>query len=264
MFDIMGLNKYYYEIIGGSRGVSYLNNPGYRPLGFFGNPNEVAFVLSLSVLMVAGEKEIYRKSFRFLYFLLVFYSLYLTGSRTALIALALAFFPYLYLPRVRLNRVFMAILLVLIFMVMYALGFLPDRFYNFSSLIDRVNTVWYDAFLIVLDSFPFGVGRASLNSTIDNEYIEIFLRGGLFVFLIYIIFLLSMFLIFWNRERGRLVNPAGLSIIIFVSIYGFSVSIGFTAFNIYMLFTFILVFSRYSYLIGLERKKKPHIGNVAE
>lgn len=253
MHDIMGLNKYYYELIGGSRGVSYLNNPGYRPLGVYGNPNEVAFVLSLSALMVAGERKIYLKSFCVLYFIFVFYSLYLTGSRTALIALSLSFFPYLYLPRVRLDRICVAILFLFFFVVTYAIGFLPERFYNFGSFIDRVNIVWHDAFLILLDTFPFGVGRASLNSTIDNEYIEIFLRGGLLVFLVYIFFLLSMVLIFSKREKITLVNPAGLSMIIFVATYGVAISIGFTAFNIYMLFSFILFFSRYSYLVGLEK-----------
>ncbi len=205
---VIGLCQYYSIL-----GLDTLTAPYYsegrlwsvniRMFGTFINPNTYGTFLSIGLVFGVGlmvfSKTLFRKVLFFAFFLLLFWALILTESRTALITLFLGlitfFLAYSYFIQ---KNLFRALLPLVAFTVLFLILFLllrSDLVTRFSALLNVMEDeswqirlfAWYVNFQVFLDSWLFGYGPSlhQFTPTVDNEYLLILRRYGILGFLIY-------------------------------------------------------------------------------
>src|SRR5690554_6116753 len=81
-FNVWGVKDFLYPIINQNRGELYVDFGVSRVLGTYGNPNEVAFVLGISLLCLYSIRERFGYLLYFLLLSIIVLGLIATGSRT--------------------------------------------------------------------------------------------------------------------------------------------------------------------------------------
>lgn len=206
---VIGLCQYYSLF-----GLDTLTAPYYsegrlwsvniRMFGTFINPNTYGTFLAIGmvfgVALMALSTTLFRKIIFFAFFLLLFWALILTESRTALVSLFLGLITFFVSYNHFIHKnLFRALFPLLAFSILFVLLFLLLR----SDLVDRFSTLlnimddqswqirlfaWYVNLRVFLDSWLLGYGPSlhQFSPIVDNEYLLILRRYGILGFLIYL------------------------------------------------------------------------------
>jgi len=186
-----------------------------RVVGTMGNPNEFGSLMVMaSSLAFSGGLFYKKRSIRFFSFfclIIFFYSLLLTGSRAAFILfiIAISFIlcvkypPLLILKRKGMLRQFQYALIIGLIIFVMIIKFTPsDFFFRLKSLGDPFNTAswqakvitWNYVFNLVKSSPIFGWGPCKnlVDFSVDNEWLLILFRYGIFGLSIFIFWAINI------------------------------------------------------------------------
>lgn len=186
-----------------------------RVVGTMGNPNEFgALMVMASSLAFSGGLFYKKRSIRFFSFfclIIFFYSLLLTGSRTAFILFIIAicfilcvkYPPILVLKRKRMLQKFLYVLIIGVIISVIIVKLIPsDFFFRLKSLRDPFSTTswqakfitWNYVFHLVKSSPIFGWGPCKnlVNFSVDNEWLLILFRYGILGLSIFIFWAINI------------------------------------------------------------------------
>lgn len=242
LFDVRTLNSRYYnsELL-----FSY-------PTGFFGNENEYALFIVISmpillfsykILAIKFNKYIEQSTF-FLIFVISIFVLFETHSRTSLIAFILIFMIFLFL-----NHFKFFIMLFIPFLLYFVINFEDLNYRIDESVIVRINMI-YSSINAMIDTNFIGVGAGNMGeyvisnnlkiyeiTAIHNWFFEVLGNYGLLIFILYMMFTLSilidLFLIY--KKNIKNINIKYLACSLFLS-------------NIAFLFGYATLSSAYSFI----------------
>lgn len=183
-----------------------------RVIGIFGNPNEFGILMAIAaVFSLAGflwEKNKKIKIIMLLFFALFAFNTILTLSRSAFICLAvgIVFMFYKYQKKFKsegIVRVLFFVLPIIILLSLIFFSIAPQKFLvrfeflksgNDTSFKNRIDS-WKEAINIWKDSPFFGWGPAKdkMSTIVDNEWILLLRRYGIFGVLIFILWFLQFY-----------------------------------------------------------------------
>jgi len=161
----------------------YLENY-WRHIGIAGNPNFSAFIYSIAIIFNLGYLKRHKVRFDLLSIfiqislLLSVYLLFISYSRTSLIALVIT----LFISNFRIRHTSYYILLLMFLPLIFAIDIeyivsLKNRFSSFSALTHRVD-LWKELFMYV-DIRAILIGKEMYVSVVDNDYFYFLYRYGL-------------------------------------------------------------------------------------
>ena len=191
-----------------------------RATGTLGNPNYMGFFLFTVVVLVIThmslEKQPLNKFMLFLELLIICYAMLLTRSRTAFISLV-EFISFFWLLKIILNKkrwkslpsfMFLIMCIGILFYLLFSyrveffafissgIGRGRGVFNLYDSLLLRY-TVWSNTGIASFKNINFFIGDLdNLHRTVDNLYLTLIMRYGIFLFPVIMTFLISMFLSF--------------------------------------------------------------------
>jgi hypothetical protein len=248
--DLYGLNTAYYPFIGGDRGLKYVASSHDRALGFYGNPNEVGFVIGLvflALISISNRQFSFRK--------LIAFSILLCGilasqSRTVWAAIAIALCCWLALRPIKPKKLFSILFIAIIPVgLLYGLGFLDkifERASNLSSFNARVNNVWVRAFDLIEENWLLGVGSRSVPFATDNEIMNIWIKYGVLgpsILLVWGIVIVCGML--GNGQVSR-AKSFFISLFIYLIVYSQAVSLSMFSYNPPMVIVLTLLVAGFS------------------
>jgi len=253
------VKEFLYPIINQNRGELYVDFGVSRVLGTYGNPNEVAFVLGLSLLCLYSIRERFGYLLYFLLLSILVLGLITTGSRTVFVSLFLSFLGC-FLVQVKVfqlgrflfwSAVFGAA--ILIFIINYFdVEYLTRRVSNFDSISSRFDYIWVEAYEFGLAHpvFGIGAGRDVLGSILmpDSKWLVWWVQWGLFgVFSLFLYFFATLFYFGKKIFGGLSKNPAhylGFLAVSYLIVYSFVVNVGIPETTpLVLVYTVILVLS---------------------
>lgn len=196
---------------------------GNRLPSTFGNPNffgaYISIVMPFIISRFFATKKLYFKLFLFVIFIISFILLFLTGSKSALIALIVGFFIFVVLSfKNRKSKIILFILLILV--LSFVILFFVSNLNTLRESIFFRNLVWRGTIRLMFDNLVTGTGPGSffivfpqyrpaelMKWTYEHSYMvlypeNIFLQIGaetgliglfLFIFIIYFIFKFGIF-----------------------------------------------------------------------
>lgn len=209
-----------------------------RMFGTFVNPNTygtfISIGITLAVSLLFFEKKKSLKAGAFVIFLILFWTLVLTESRTALITLFAGLFVFVFVYNIwTKGDVIASIKSLTAFIIVFAALFavmssaLIDRFSTILNIMEDVSWqmrlfAWYINIKLFLQSWVFGYGPAfhQYTPTVDSDYILILRRYGVVGFISYLTLYIHPIRLAFRNLKGS-------------SIY--------TYFKIFMISSFVIV-----------------------
>ena len=230
--------------------------------GLLGESTALAALLGLSMICTYFLSSFNQKNYFYIY-VIIFASIFATGSRNALVSLFVVFFVGLALERLELKKIKLAIIIFftvmpLILFLLYLIGFFDLVYLIFfdrptldlNSQLSRIN-IWITTIDLLINSTPieilFGHGSYELRSDLRagfNSILEITYDYGIFMGSVYVlIFVLSFFegLRKYKKSKNKFYKIG----ILFIT-YGFS----FSMFMSYFPTTFFN-FSIFAFVLGI-------------
>jgi O-antigen ligase len=220
-YGILGLDKFTAPLYSESR-IWQVNN---RMYGTFINPNTFGTFMAVSIIFALGmmvyDKKFLNKFFYLIVFVLSFWVLALSESRTAFITL---FFGIVFLIvsysrflGYSLSRLILITSIVFLFILGLFLSLDAHLIRRFETILNFMEDrswqmrlfAWYINFQIFLESWLLGLGPAYHHYTpiVDNEYLIILRRYGIIGFSIYIWFYV---LPLWRAIKNTVDNNLGI------------------------------------------------------
>lgn len=215
--DIAGLGIKAYLIFGKEKGIIYGIN---RTVGTIGNPNYAAFFQICGLIGILSLKKIsiFFNYFVFpIAFVIIFWSIYITFSRTGLIGMFLVFLGYLILKKKSGIIIFISLLisLSLPFIGEILTGSRYEQVANSNSselltLNGRVNAIWGKKLESFYDNPIWGISAsdARRSNTIfdvaifDNSFLYLLIVSGLVGLTLYLAFHLKILQHFQKFNYG--------------------------------------------------------------
>jgi O-antigen ligase len=209
-FDVFGLRPAIYKLYS-SNSDKYSFSTPYRNIGTAGNPNDFSVICLVFILYYLNKliNDINKGSTSFLILILLTPCLFMTGSRTAFVALIVSsiFSIFVNAKSDFIVKFGFLLSMAVLFTYVYSsnIAYLTD---GIASYIQGDNTsmlarylIWDNAIMLINGSPYFGYGTAkdfiSMNTFLtDNEYLMILFRSGFIGFIIFFITYLKSFLLF--------------------------------------------------------------------
>ena len=270
----------------------FVSNIGERSFSFFLNPNYFTPIILIFLFLSLNEVVLKNKKLYLIPFILNFLSIILAQTFTTFLALIISFPIYIFLlikffpeSKKRIIRYISIFLIILIVFSMFSIvllnkynPYLLKRYINLTTLKTRV-FLWRDIGKMVkneygIKEYLIGIGGENLNrkymsyksieleklepdslyDNAHNEYIEQFVKGGFFQFIIYLILIIYSLIILFNISK-RNEKLKETSFIVFISLLAYSINLMGTYETIQMFIFFCFLLSIVNSLIILDNQQ---------
>jgi len=270
----------------------FVSFSGERVYSFFVNPNYFTPIILIFLFLSLNEILLKNKKLYLIPFILNFLTIILAQTFTTFLALIITFPIYIFLlieffPESK-KRIIKYISIFLIFLIVFSMSsivllnkynpYLLKRYTNLTTLKTRV-FLWRDIGKMVKNEFGIkeyliGIGGENLNrkympyksieleklepdslyDNAHNEYIEQFVKGGFFQFIIYLILIIYSLIILFNISK-RNEKLKETSFIVFISLLAYSINLIGTYETIQMFIFFCFLLSIVNSLIILDNQQ---------
>lgn len=269
-FDIGGLGERLFLLVSSEERMQYGID---RAVGLIGNPNYAGFVQLIGFIILLCIDPNIIKRFRILYviiLLIIILSVYVTFSRTALIAMILISLCYMILKRR--FKLMIAIVAISLLAVPYILNNMMSetrysRMADNDETIDvtmggRSNLIWEKKMEQFAESPFFGIGSARdiqtttefESVTYDNSFILLLVTSGIIGTLIILIFFFQVQRYFWQYKNADNLNALFLFIcLINISVFLFFITTDLVKITFFTSFYYFIVGLGVTYVIGLNQ-----------
>lgn len=217
-----------------------IRDGGYRVIGSFENPIVLGnyMVALFPVIFTYMHINKYSLVFKVIYILLIVYTLYSTGSRSAILMFSIIIYLYFILFMYRNVRQFTRLIIIILnltfisFITYFTIVYVSDLIMNFSGRFDKIadeevrsstaRALQYVSIYDKMHEAPFfGFGRKRNFTTafteelhIDNYYFWVILEVGIVGILIYLLFFYTLIKTAWNQYKLPYKNYYLLSVLI--------------------------------------------------
>ncbi|HQL67342.1 MAG TPA: O-antigen ligase family protein [Caldisericia bacterium] len=274
----------------------FVSKTGERSFSFFLNPNFFTPIILIFLFLSFNEVILKNKKLYLIPFILNFSAIILAQTFTTFLSLIISFPIYIFLsikffPEFK-NKIIKYISIFLIILIVFSMfsivllnrynPYLLKRYTNLTTLKTRI-FLWRDIGNMVKNEFGIkeyliGIGGDNLdrkympyksieleklepNVTFDNahnEYIEQFVKGGFFQFIIYLILIIYCLMILFNIiKRNEKLKETSFTI--FICLFAYSINLIGTYEGIQMFIFFCFLLSIINSLIILDNQQNNKI-----
>ena len=225
IYICLGLNFIWmlYQVVSGKLGSLFGADRAFSyGLALIGEAAAFQVGSLLSLIFFIGLSFFYEKNnlifkfFGFLFTLFLFYSIYLTQSRVNLLAILVGLIIYFFIKvKIIYKYIILSSFIVGLIYVFSILNFSFSKNDNNRFTLDGILTsydargseIWSEPISIISENIFIGHGLGALSSfnentnEMHNYYFKLLLEGGLFYFIIFILFIISIFFLKNNQSK---------------------------------------------------------------